>query len=179
MILYRSRFLALLAALCLPLGIHAETPSAGGSIHPHEHHALDGKMFPAFSASDLNGHTIALNQFRGKTVLVSFYFARCSPCIAEAPVLTGYHRTHPDVPVLAITFDDKATATQFVRERGLNWPVIYDQRPLAETLGVHTYPLMVLVGPDGTIKQADIPASFTGDAPLTVSALEAWIKQAG
>ena len=40
-----------------------------------------------FIAKDLNGNIYKLSDFRGKVVVLNFWFTKCGPCVAEMPAL--------------------------------------------------------------------------------------------
>ncbi|MEX1826161.1 TlpA family protein disulfide reductase [Luteibacter sp. CQ10] len=116
--------------------------------------AAEGHPFPSFHATTLDGTPLSTASLHGKPFVASFFFAQCGPCIAETPVLSAFHRAHPDVQVVAFTFDDAATARTFVKERGLNWPVVSDQQALADQAGITVYPTILLVDGQGIVAKA-------------------------
>ncbi|NID05118.1 TlpA family protein disulfide reductase [Luteibacter jiangsuensis] len=139
--------------------------------------AIQGHPFPAFSAQTLDGKKIDLASLRGKPFVANFFFAQCAPCIAETPVLSAFHKAHPDIAVVAFTFDDAATAREFARARHFNWPVLPDQQSVAEQAGIKIYPTMMLVDGDGIVAKATVSdAIHAAGKPLSVADLERWVK---
>jgi thiol-disulfide isomerase/thioredoxin len=41
--------------------------------------------FPTVKLADLNGQSISLDQFKGKTIFLNFWATWCKPCIQEMP----------------------------------------------------------------------------------------------
>jgi hypothetical protein len=58
----------------------------------------------------------------------------------------AYAKKHPRQSVLAVTFDDAATARYFVAAHGFSWPVLVDGMVLHAAVGVNAYPTMALLG---------------------------------
>ena len=44
-----------------------------------------GQIAPDFTATDVNGNTVRLNDFRGQPVLLKFWSPECPPCVSEVP----------------------------------------------------------------------------------------------
>ena len=57
---------------------------------------LIGKPAPDFSAIDLNGDSIALQDYRGKVVLLNFWVMWHGPSLLEIPNLKKVYDTHKD-----------------------------------------------------------------------------------
>ena len=137
-----------------------------------------GDAFPLFALPSTKDGRVTNAALRGKLTLVNFFFADCVPCIAEIPALNAYTRHHPEVQVLAVTFDDLATAKGFVKQRGLQWPVLAEGMPLITGAGVTGFPTFALVGPDGRIRaiahSATIAAKGRG---LDVASLSTWVAK--
>ncbi len=86
------------------------------------------------------GRTISLDDYAGRVVVLNIWGAWCPPCREEAPDLQFVQdQTASDgAVVLGIDVrDDRAAATDFLRDRGLTYDSIYDfpQRSLAALNG--------------------------------------------
>lgn len=136
-----------------------------------------GDRFPPFELPSLHGGTQRLGDFRGRYTLVSFFFAECAPCIAEVPTLNAYAREHDDLDFVAITYEDAATARQFVQQRGLSWNVLYNGQALTDTLGIGTFPTLMLIDPFGRVAGAAVGMSMQDDPAQRLADLGGWIEQ--
>ena len=135
-----------------------------------------GDAFPAFTLRTTSGARVNSAALRGKPTLVNFFFADCAPCIAEIPMMNAYAEKHPEVRVLAVTFDDMATAKGFEKQRKLRWPILAEGMPLVQAAGVQGFPTFALLGRDGRVLAIAPSAVIAGkDAKeLSLSRLEAW-----
>jgi peroxiredoxin len=136
-----------------------------------------GDAFPPFELASLQGGTKRLSDFNGRYTLVSFFFADCAPCIAEVPTLNAFARMHGDMNVVAITYEDAATARRFVSERGLTLPVLHDGTSLTDTIGVGIYPTLMLIDPSGRVAGAAVGMSMRDDTEKRLSDLNGWVEQ--
>jgi peroxiredoxin len=137
-----------------------------------------GQSVPPFKFVASTGKSFDNRSLLGHTTIVSFFFSTCAPCIEETPALTAYAQKHPDDHVLAVTFDDMETARDYIKKRGLSWPVIADASDFIRTMGVETYPALALIGPDGRVRRMVISTRIAAKGGvLTVSDLEHWINQ--
>lgn len=83
------------------------------------------------------GTTIGLEAFRGRVVVVNVWGSWCGPCRAEAPDLEFVAReTAADgASVLGVAVrDDRAAATDFLRDRGITYDSVFD--PPGRTLAL-------------------------------------------
>ena len=81
------------------------------------------------------GTTTGLETFPGRVVVLNIWGSWCGPCRAEAPDLEFVaQQTGADgVSVLGVDVrDDRAAATDFVRDRGITYDSVFD--PPARTL---------------------------------------------
>ncbi|RUL73689.1 TlpA family protein disulfide reductase [Dyella choica] len=136
-----------------------------------------GDTFPPFELPSLRGATQRLSDFHGRYTLVSFFFAECAPCIAEVPTLNAYAREHGDMNFIAITFENADNARQFVSQRGLGWNVLYHGQALTDTLGVGTYPTLMLLTPDGQVAGSAVGTSMQDEPAKRLADLAGWIEQ--
>lgn len=92
------------------------------------------------------GRTIGVDDFSGKVVIINLWGSWCGPCRAEADDLqrVADATAANGVALLGIDLrDDRAAAADFVRDRGLTWPSLYDP-PGRCLLGLHGYPRNVI-----------------------------------
>ncbi len=62
------------------------------------------KKAPDFTVSD-GTNTIHLASYRGKVVLLNFWWSQCGPCIEETPGLEQLHHDRPDLAILGVSID--------------------------------------------------------------------------
>lgn len=114
---------------------------------------------PDFSLPTLDGKTVRLSDYAGKSVvLIDFWSTTCDPCLAEMPHLVELYKKHRDrgFVVLAVSLDgpeSRAQVSSTVHDKGMIFPVLLDE----ETTVTARYnpkrelPFSVLIGRDGSI----------------------------
>ncbi len=135
-----------------------------------------GSPAPGFTLPDLDGDPLSLNMFRGDVVLINFWTTWCPPCREEMPALQEAYENYKDkgFTVLAVNWtqvDDPEQVEPFVRELGLTFPILLDERGevsegLYNLLGL---PTSVFVDRGGNVREI-----FIG--PLQLDSLEARIQ---
>lgn len=154
-------------------------PKGASSMQPTRKPALrPGQHLPAFALQTTAGRPISEATLRGRPTLVNFFFAECKPCIAEIPVLDAYAKQHPDVRVLALTFDDAATAKTFVTKRHFTWPVIYAGQALLDRIRVSVYPTLGLFDSHGRLVSMRVSGTLADpkeDRP-TPQEIDHWVS---
>jgi peroxiredoxin len=98
---------------------------------------------PEFTLQDMDGKTVSLKAFKGRTVLVHFFATWCEPCREELPALTRFlSRSAPSVSVVATAVADAdQRVTQFFERTPVNFPVLLDRnRAVAKSWNVSTLP---------------------------------------
>jgi thiol-disulfide isomerase/thioredoxin len=112
---------------------------------------------PAFRLATLDGEQVALEDFRGKTVVLNFWATWCGPCRVEIPSFSKFAREHPDIPVLGIAVDGRADDLRVAAKKlGIEYPVLVGTRDVVSAYGASTVPTTVVVGPDGSVKTAHV-----------------------
>ena len=122
-----------------------------------------GKTFPAFTEKDLNDKPLALENFKGKIVLIDFWATWCGPCVAELPnVLAAYEKFHAKgFEVVGISLDQSRDAlTAFIKEKNMAWPQYFDglgwKSKLGTQYGIQSIPATFLLDGEGKIIARDL-----------------------
>jgi len=85
-----------------------------------------GKQYPAFSATSIDGQTIAEKGLIGKVTIINFWFKYCAPCIAEMNELCNLHKKfmkNPAFQFISFTSDSPEEAKESVDTLKLSFPV--------------------------------------------------------
>ncbi len=90
-----------------------------------------GEPAPPYTAVTLEGDTVTLESFRGKTVLLNLWATWCAPCRQETPFLQELYEEHRDrgfeiVGISMDTRDQKGAVGDFVEEYGVTYPILWD-----------------------------------------------------
>jgi cytochrome c biogenesis protein CcmG, thiol:disulfide interchange protein DsbE len=82
---------------------------------------------PALSAAGTTG-TVSLAQYAGKPLIVNFFASWCAPCQRETPLIASFYKASAGhVAILGVDSNDTtAKATEFVRAKGVSYPVGVD-----------------------------------------------------
>ena len=112
---------------------------------------------PDFTLPGLDGNKVSLRQYRGKVVLLDFFYRSCYPCMLAIPGLQELHHQLQDsgLVVLGVNPFDTATATlqRFLSSRGVQYPVLIDaDKEVVKTWMVRAYPTLYLIDRNGKIR---------------------------
>ncbi|MEM9589520.1 MAG: redoxin domain-containing protein, partial [Planctomycetota bacterium] len=122
---------------------------------------LPGNQAPELEGGTwLNTSETKLTDFRGRFVLLDFWYIGCGPCHIEIPELRIAHRSFPSerfsVVGVHTNHQSSASVQSFIEETGIEYPVVVDNR-LGEisdayaSLGIASYPSYLLLDPNGKI----------------------------
>jgi thiol-disulfide isomerase/thioredoxin len=118
--------------------------------------ASNPQPMPAFLVNDIAGNPVSSASWKGKVVLLNFWATWCPPCRAEVPVLVDLASRYKDrVQIVGVSLDDEPDdVKQFVKDEGINYPVVMASREIvAEYGGVPALPTLFVVNPDGKVVQ--------------------------
>jgi thiol-disulfide isomerase/thioredoxin len=114
---------------------------------------------------DAGGAPQTLAQWRGKLVVVNFWATWCAPCREEIPMFVKLQREYGErgLQFVGVAIDDPAKVGPFVREFGINYPVLVGGLDAAEwsrRLGNKAggLPYTLIVGRDGTVRASHLGA---------------------
>ncbi|VAW85480.1 hypothetical protein MNBD_GAMMA16-1920 [hydrothermal vent metagenome] len=123
---------------------------------------------PPFSAELVTGDKVELEQYRGRTLLLTFWATWCSPCLRELPEIEEAYRLFKKqgLDVLAVNFaEDSSTITAYVNKHKLALPVAIDEElVIANTYGVFALPKSFFINPEGVITKIIIGGTLTTES---------------
>lgn len=130
---------------------------------------------PGFELVDLQGKTVRLADFAGRTVVIDFWATWCIPCKEQIPVLNAFHESPAgrDVALLGIAVDAEGrdVVAPFAAEHRIQYPVLLGDEPLAFDYGAPGFPALAVVDPQGRIDSLHLGV-------IARSALEAAVDDA-
>ena len=119
---------------------------------------LIGKPAPDFSAIDLNGDSIALQDYRGKVVLLNFWAMWYGPSLLEIPNLKKVYDTHKDegFDIIGISLDyDEPKLRDYIKENNIPWRQILDnvagKNLIARQYAIRGIPAIHLIDREGRL----------------------------
>ena len=120
-----------------------------------------GKPAPPFSLKDMNGRQVSLSDYRGKVVLLNFWYSACFPCRQETPDLIALYQAQKErgLVILGINTDtilmpgDPGTMLRkFVETYAVPYPVLIADRRMYDDYGkIPIAPVTHLIDRQGTI----------------------------
>jgi peroxiredoxin len=128
----------------------ALVPGCDRGAHP----AQTGRKAPDFTVSD-GLTTVHLADYRGKVVLLNFWWSQCAPCIEELPSLLQLHHDQPDLAMLAVSIDDdQESYTRFLIRRHVDLITVRDpSQSAARKFKTEMWPETYIIDRQGVIRR--------------------------
>jgi peroxiredoxin len=118
---------------------------------------------PIITLTDLSGHSVGFESFKGEVVLVNFWAVWCTPCREEIPQFVSLQEKYGSqgFQAVGISMDDpERTLRDFCREYKVNYPVVMGDPKMAEEFGgVLGLPTTFLIGRDQRIHAKHVGAT--------------------
>ncbi len=118
---------------------------------------LAGQSAPDFALRSASGDNLRLSEYRGDVVMINFWATWCGPCRQEMPLLDELYTRYERVGfnLLGVNIDDDSrNAMEMVKELGVSFPVLFDERKdVSKLYQVEAMPTTVLIDREGTVRQ--------------------------
>jgi peroxiredoxin len=153
----RTAGLLLAASLLAPLSpVSAQTPLKDAYLK-----RFVGKPAPPLVLKDVNGGPVRLSDYRGRVVLLNFWYSACFPCRMETPDLIALYQAYKErgLVVLGINTDPLIMPDdggemlrRFIDTFKIPYPVLVADRKVYDDYGrTPIAPITLLVDRQGTI----------------------------
>jgi len=117
------------------------------------------------------GKYVSLTAYAGRPVIINFFASWCAPCQRETPLLASFYREHHgSVLIIGVDSNDETgKALQFIRAKGVSYPIAFDGYPAPVTVsyGIAALPQTFMLNAKHQIVQ-----HISGD--VTQHELQAW-----
>jgi peroxiredoxin len=126
---------------------------------------------PDFSITTSEGEYIALDDLRGKVVLLDFWGTWCPPCVESVPSLRDMYKRYAKekafVMISVSVHDEEDKWRAFTAKNQMAWLQYFDRdSKVARVFGVSRFPTYVLIDHEGILRFRSSGMSFEREAAL-------------
>lgn len=129
-----------------------------------------GSKAPSFTLEDLDGNIIALEDFEGGPVLITFWQTQCPHCLEELSLLQEFYSSgsNPEVTLLAINiYNSESDVREVAAEKGLTFSILLDRDGhTAQSYGIYGVPANYFIDSAGIIREVRL-GSFESIQEIT------------
>lgn len=122
-----------------------------------------GKAAPSITGRDLRGKPLALEDHRGKVVVISFWASWCGPCLSRVPAENQLIEHFKDGPFVLLGVNGDASvedAIQAAEEHDVRftswWDNPADDTRIVDRYGVSSWPTVFVLDQDGIIRNKNL-----------------------
>ena len=112
------------------------------------------KPAAGWTSTDIDGRPTALVDYRGKVVVMDFWYRGCGWCIYAMPQVLQLAKDYAGKPVvvLGMNTDQKESDARFVIDAlGLKYPTIKAEQ-IPQKYGVQAFPTLIIVDQEGIVR---------------------------
>ena len=116
-----------------------------------------GETVPSFKARTIDGNkSLALEDYRGKVVLLDFWASWCPPCLKSLPKYNDLRREigTANFEIVAVNVDENTDdARKFLQKHPVSYPIAKDPKGiLPGVFGVKAMPTSYLIDRNGVVQ---------------------------
>ena len=117
-----------------------------------------GSIAPDFAVTDIDGKNLQLSNFRGKYVLLDFWYTGCGPCIKDTPRLKALSEKfdQDNFEIIGVSTDIRRDKVKnYMQKSHIGWPQILDtidnNNKVSKMYNIGGYPHYVLIDREGKV----------------------------
>ena len=123
----------------------------------------ENKPAPDFSLQDINGQTVKLSDYRGKTVVLNFWATWCGPCRKEIPDFIELQSEYASkgLQFIGVAIDDQGIGVvkPYAEQAKMNYPVLIgNQDVFTKFGGSNSIPVTLIIDKKGMIRYTYVGA---------------------
>lgn len=115
---------------------------------------------PTFTLQSMQGELVALENARGKIVVLDFWATWCHPCVEQIPILNRFYERSRDqgIVVYGISLDAEGVEAvePFMKKHPMRYPVLLGRIEVAEAYGIRSFPGSVVIDAEGNVRSMHI-----------------------
>jgi len=109
---------------------------------------------PAFTATDINGKKLSLEQLKGKIVVMNFWFIQCGPCRKEMPLLNALvekYKNNSEIVFISFAMNEADELKTFFEKNIFSYQTVPTAEKIAKSYKVVFFPTNLVVDKSGKI----------------------------
>lgn len=116
-----------------------------------------GHNAPEISVLDLQEHQLRVSDYRGRVLVLNFWFGGCGPCIAEMPHMNALYQQYKNdgLTILGINRgEDQQAVEDTIRRVSVSYPIAIDQLGIsAKRYRVKATPATFVLDKQGVLRE--------------------------
>jgi peroxiredoxin len=116
---------------------------------------LKDTLAPAFTLPSVDSKPVSLSSYKGKVILIDFFYKDCYPCLQATPVLQALHEKYEakGLTIIGIDPEDKEADAlkHFVSISGITYPVLMGKSEVKNAYHISGYPTLYLIDRKGNV----------------------------
>jgi peroxiredoxin len=113
-----------------------------------------GTLAPDFSLKNTKEQTVSLSDYKGKLLLLDFWYAACKPCIKAAVGLENLHQKYAKRGLVVLgmnTMDNASKINRHNRKHNISYESLLCSRDTKAKYKIRSYPSFYLIDRNGKI----------------------------
>ena len=115
---------------------------------------IDNKI-KSFKARSISGENIDMNSFKGKVIILDFFYTQCEGCKYVIPYLRYIKDKYGNqVEIFSITVspaDTPDVLSTYAQEHNITWVILRDDEGLYQLYNITIFPTILIIDVDGTL----------------------------